>query len=156
MRRKDREVTEQGRIAALLDRCDHMVLSMMDGESTYAVPLSFGYEKTDGGYVFYFHCAKEGKKMDLLQKNPAVSLCLARTEALVKGEKSCNYSVKFESFLAKGKVHFYDTAEEKKHAFTVLLKKYDTEAPLVFSDRMLEQTAVAEIVVEEYSVKANF
>ena len=57
-------------------------------DSPYVVPLNFGYDWEDK-LVFYFHCAHEGYKLDLLHKNPHVcvnaSSFISYAGASVKG-----------------------------------------------------------------------
>ena len=47
---------------------------MTDGGVPYIVPLNYGYEYADGELTFYFHSAKEGRKLEILKKNPTVCL----------------------------------------------------------------------------------
>ena len=41
---------------------------MSAGDEPHAVPLGYVYDER--GNLIYFHCAREGKKMDFLKKNP--------------------------------------------------------------------------------------
>ncbi len=156
MRRKDRAITDQTRIQAIFDRCDHMVLTMEDGDFPYAVPLSFGYQKIGDQYILYFHCAQEGKKMELLKKNKKVGLCLARTEAILTADTACKYSAHFESIIATGEVTFLTKLEEKKEALSYLIQQYNENASITFQDAVVEKTAVAAIKLLSYEAKANF
>ena len=156
MRRKDRAITDPARIQEIFDRCDHLVLTMEDGDYPYAVPLSFGYKKTGDQYTLYVHCAQEGKKMDLLKKNPNVGLCLARTEAILTADIACKYSARFESVIGTGKVTFLTGLEEKKEALTHIIQKYNDGAPITFQEAAVEKTAVAAISLLSYEAKANF
>ena len=62
------------------DECLHILqknhsgtLALCDKESyPYALPLSYVYDEN----CIYFHSAKEGHKIDILQKNPKVSFCI--------------------------------------------------------------------------------
>lgn len=72
MRRKDREVTNPDEILDILRRCDTIRLGLRGAEYPYVVPLSFGLEVEDGRPVVYFHCAREGFKLDLLRQDPRV------------------------------------------------------------------------------------
>ena len=74
MRRKDREITDPQEIFNILQRCDTAQLGMCDADAPYVVPVSFGAAMRNGTPVVYFHCAKQGKKLDLLRENPAVCL----------------------------------------------------------------------------------
>lgn len=156
MRRKEREITDEARIQQIFDRCDHMVVSINDGPCPYLVPLSFGYKKEGNQYTLYFHGAKEGKKMDLLQKKPLVSLCLSRTEAILTADIACKYSARFESIVATGNVSFLTDLEEKKAALTCIMEKYNDGAPIVFQDQAIQNTMVAAISLTSYQAKANF
>ena len=67
MRRKDREVTDESRIDGIIRRCSCCRLGFSDGGEVYIVPMNFGFVKRDGKRVFYFHSAKEGRKVELLK-----------------------------------------------------------------------------------------
>jgi len=66
MRRKDRE---RGREFALevIDRCEYGTVAFQ-GAEPYCLPLSL----VRVGEDLYFHCALEGKKLDLLRRDPRV------------------------------------------------------------------------------------
>lgn len=72
MRRKDREVTDDYQIDTIITSCNCCRLGFYDQDSVYIVPLSFGYEKKAGTRIFYFHSAKQGKKIQLMKTNPRV------------------------------------------------------------------------------------
>ena len=67
MRRKDREINDVKEIINILDMCKTASVAMLDGDVPYVVPLSYGYEIRDNILVLYFHCAKEGRKIDILK-----------------------------------------------------------------------------------------
>ena len=67
MRRKDREVKDPETVKALMNRCHCCRLGFNDNGEVYIVPLNFGWEETASGFVFYFHSAKEGHKIDSLK-----------------------------------------------------------------------------------------
>lgn len=68
MRRKDREVTDNCEINKIINSCQIIRLAFADGVAPYIVPLNFGFEEKDGKRTFYFHGAKEGRKLDLIKK----------------------------------------------------------------------------------------
>jgi len=51
-------------IDEIIDKADVLHLAMADGNVPYVVPLSFGYD----GCNIYFHCAKEGLKLDFIRR----------------------------------------------------------------------------------------
>lgn len=77
MRQSKRQVTDKATICAMLDAIDTIHVAMHDEPFPYVVPLNFGYDWEDK-LVFYFHCAHEGYKLDLLHKNPGTSASMRR------------------------------------------------------------------------------
>ena len=71
MRRSDREITDEKKIAEILDTAKILHLGMVDGDRPYVLPLHYGYEFRDGALVFYMHGAKEGRKLEILRASPA-------------------------------------------------------------------------------------
>lgn len=69
MRKKQREITEFDKMVEILDKCQTIRLGLFDEVYPYIVPLSFGYEAVEGRLYIYFHCAREGKKVDLAAEN---------------------------------------------------------------------------------------
>lgn len=74
MRREDREVTDPMKITEIISRCTCCRIGFNDDGEVYIVPLNFGYETKENTYVFYFHGANEGRKIDLIQKTPMLGL----------------------------------------------------------------------------------
>ena len=77
MRQKKRQVTDKATICAMLDEMDTIYLGMHDEPFPYVVPLNFGYEWNDE-LIFYFHCAHEGHKLDLLNRDPCVCVTASK------------------------------------------------------------------------------
>jgi len=72
MRRSDREVTNPAELADILRRANTIRLALHGEPYPYVVPLSYGFEVVDGTFLLYFHGAKQGRKHDLIAKNPHV------------------------------------------------------------------------------------
>ena len=88
MRQRKRQVTDKATICAMLDAMDTIHVAMHDEPFPYIVPLNFGYHWEDK-LTFYFHCAHEGYKLELLHRNPHVcvnaSSFVSYASASVKG-----------------------------------------------------------------------
>lgn len=87
MRRKDREVTDSSQIRAVLNKCTHCRLGLYDGEEVYIVPMNFGWTEENGAYALYFHCASEGRKLDILRQNPKAAFQMDTDFTLRPAEK---------------------------------------------------------------------
>lgn len=92
MRRADRQ---QDRAFALdlIDRCSHGVVAISSGEDTpYCLPLSLVRVED----ALYFHCARAGRKLDLLRRNPRVCVTFVGEDTPVFLEPAM-YSTYFQS-----------------------------------------------------------
>lgn len=76
MRRKDREIKCLDDIFSVVENCAVVHVAMVDGGKPYVVALNFGFERRGGSLILYLHSAQEGKKMDILRKNPNVVFLL--------------------------------------------------------------------------------
>ena len=73
MRRSDREITDRNEILQVMERCDVCRLALNDGEYPYILPLNFGMEQAGEQIILYFHGATEGKKLNLIARDPRAS-----------------------------------------------------------------------------------
>ncbi len=69
MRKKNQEIADPKIIEEILKESEICRLAMMDGDKPYILPFNYGYKDN----CIYIHCAKEGKKIDLLRKNGEVN-----------------------------------------------------------------------------------
>lgn len=67
MRRQDREIKDPEKILSIIAACPYCHLGFSDQGKPYVVPVNFGYAVEDGRTVFYFHGAREGRKIDLIR-----------------------------------------------------------------------------------------
>ena len=82
MRRKEREVTDAGEIREILDECKVCRLGLSDEDGIYMVPMNYGYREQDGKLILYFHGAKEGKKVEMIRKDPRAGFEMEKLTAL--------------------------------------------------------------------------
>jgi cytidylate kinase len=116
MRRKDRAIPLPEALD-LLVRGQYGVLSLVDGGVPYAVPLS--YVLLDG--VVYFHCARQGRKIDAMRGNPTVCFTVVgAVEPVYRGD----FSTYYESAMVFGRVVPVGDDEEKRRALLALAEKY--------------------------------
>ena len=158
MRRKDREVTDSMRIADIISRCTCCRIGFCDDGEVYIVPLNFGYQAKDNTYVFYFHGAKEGRKIDLIYKNPKVGFEMDTDFAVYAKEKSdaaCNYSARFQSIIGNGIMSIVSDIEEKKLGLSLLMEHNTGKQEWNFDEKMVNAVAVFKLEVTKMSCKEH-
>ena len=150
MRRKDREMPEEF-AWEVADRCPWMVLSMTGPEGQpYCVPLSMARE----GRSFYFHCAREGRKLDILQNRPEVSFEMDGDHVLLEGDMPCRYSYAYGCVMGRGVVEFLREDEEKMHALRRIML-HQTGRDADFTPGMVRSVCVLRLKVEAVSAKLH-
>ena len=92
MRRKDREVTDEKKIMEIISQCYCCRLGFIDKGAVYIVPLNFGFEKKATDYVFYFHSAMEGRKIECMKTGNPVGFELDTNYQLQEAKNPCAYS----------------------------------------------------------------
>lgn len=152
MRRHDREVTDLKEILSILDECKVIRLAMVDDGKPYVVPLNFGYTLENGAFTFYCHSALEGRKLDILRKSPSVAFELDCRNALQSGETPCAHSYYYASILGEGSVEFL-SGEEKFAGLSALMRHMAGRDDRVFTEEMVEKTAVFAVRVSALSAK---
>ncbi len=150
MRRKDRERDENFALA-VADKCEYAVVSMVDTEGKpYCIPLSI---VRDGKYI-YFHCAKEGFKMDCLRSNNNVCIsCVCNTKNVPE-----EFTTEFESAIIRGKAFEVTENEEKIHALKLICLRYAESNMAEFEgaiERSLSCTGIWKIEIEEITGKCK-
>ena len=147
MRRKDKLVSDPERMKEIIQAAPYMVLGLVDGGESYQVPLDFGYD----GETLYFHCAREGRKLEALKKHPQVSVLFVDYGGVYtsgKDDTACSYSTRFASVMGWGRAEILDDPEAKAYAFKVLMAKIGRD-DLPLRPGMLEATCVVKIRLDE-------
>lgn len=116
MRRQDRIVTDIVDIKDILDSCKTCHVAMVDNDAPYVVPLSYGYRIENNTLTLYFHSAKEGRKINILQKNNQVCFAISREGEPSFTEVPCNSGYYFSSVIGDGTVIFIDDDDGKREA----------------------------------------
>lgn len=118
MRRKDRERGPEFSLP-LIDRCSHGVIALTTGEDTpYCIPISL----VRVGSALYFHCAREGRQVDLLRRCPRVCITFVGEDDPAL-EANGNYTTYFQSAVVTGTAAEVTEETEKVEALRALCQK---------------------------------
>lgn len=155
MRRKDREVTDNERIAEIARQCDVCRIALSDIPAPYIVPLNFGFETDSGKFVFYFHGAREGRKIDLIRKNGYAAFEADTKGELRGGDIACGYTYMYASIMGTGKIELVENRGEKKRALDCIMRRYTKKSGWEYDENALESVAVIKLTAEEISAKEH-
>ena len=152
MTKRERQVTDPDQICHILDTAKVLHLGMAVDNEPYVVPMSYGYTMEEGKLVIYLHSATQGKKLDMLRKNPNVFFEIDCDLMPFEGRVPCQYGLVYSSIMGRGNARILENVEEKKHAMSVLMKT-QTGKEFTFEDRLVSIVAVIRIDVAEYTAK---
>lgn len=151
IRRQDRLLSEEEAFA-LLRAAEYGVLSMLDNEGgTYSLPINYVW---NGKTSLYFHCAPEGRKLQLLEVHPQVSFCIVGNVELAPSKFTTYYS----SILLKGTAHLHLPEEERRMALKLLvedLSPNDCEVGEKYIEKSFHRVDVVRIDIEQWAGKTK-
>lgn len=131
-RRADREITDRDQIMSILRRGKYITLALCRENEPYIVTLSYGYDERR--HALYFHCAREGFKLEVAAQNPAVCGTVIEDGGYIEGE--CAHA--YRSLVLRGELHAVEDLAEKKYGMQVLLAHLEPD-PEAVRQRSLPQ-----------------
>ncbi|MBA7577173.1 hypothetical protein ES708_19019 [subsurface metagenome] len=67
IRRKEKAIENKEEMISILEKSQYITIAMCHNNIPYLVTLSHGYDREEN--CIFFHCASEGKKVDILTEN---------------------------------------------------------------------------------------
>jgi nitroimidazol reductase NimA-like FMN-containing flavoprotein (pyridoxamine 5'-phosphate oxidase superfamily) len=117
-----KEITLQNELLEVINKCKVCHVGFVDGDKPYVLAFNFGFD----GKSVYLHCAKEGYKIDVLNKNNQVCIefdtdhdLFARHE-----EVACSWRMRYRSVIVWGKAEFVSDYNEKVDGLKIFMKNY--------------------------------
>jgi len=155
MRRKEREITDHELIGKIIADCHCIRLGFYDEGNVYIVPLNFGHIEKEDKHIFYFHGAKEGRKIDLIAKNEPVGFEMDTHYKVNEGPTACNYSARYRSIIGSVMVSFVEDVKEKEEGLQLLMKHNTGKGDWEFTEKMVQSVCVFKLEVTELSCKEH-
>ena len=151
IRRKEKAIIDINIMKKILQISEHVTIAMCKENEPYLVTLSHGYDPEN--HCLYFHCANEGKKIDILMENNIVWGQAIIDKGYVQG--SCDHLYATVQF--RGKVVFLNDFEEKKQALINMINKLDQNPEEVMEKQLTEKSinkvCIGRIDIEFMSAK---
>jgi len=118
---------------------------MCSNGEPYLVTLSHGYDGERN--CIYFHCAREGKKVDILKANNLVWGQALVDYGYVQG--ACDHMYSTTQF--RGRVTFVEDTEEKGHALRVMIESLD-DNPRQILEKQLTPESMQRVMIGRIDV----
>jgi uncharacterized protein len=143
MRRADREIKDPNAVRAIMEEAPVCRIGVSDDGMPYVVPMSFGL----GEDRLYFHCAAEGRLLDIIRKNDRVCFEMDLFREVIMGQSPCGCSCRYESVIGFGRAVIVEEPGEKKAALDRIMEHYGEEAPSAYKPDIFENTTVVRIAI---------
>lgn len=156
IRRKDRQITDEAQIDAVLRRCDCIRLAFACAGAPYIVPMNFGFVHEAGGpRLFYLHCARRGRKLDEMRRAPRVGFELDTGHGVITAPEACGWAFRFQSVIGTGTLEEVTDPAGRRRGLQCLMAQYSGRADWAFSEAELQAAAILRLTVEELCCKQH-
>lgn len=143
MRRKDRLLDSPTELDTIITECQVCRLALSGAEGPYIVALNYGWRAGDKPSL-YFHCATEGKKLDMVRTDPRAAFIIDRPLGLVTSDTSCGYGMRYESVAGHGIISIVKDPDEILLGLDLLMAHYGGK-PGNYDPAVLSKTLVLKL-----------
>ena len=151
MRKANQEIKDNSILEEILTQSQICRLAMVDNGEPYLLPFNYGYKNK----TIYIHSAPEGRKIDILQKNPKVCFEIEQENQLIKGEVACKWSTLYRSVVGYGTVKIISDFNEKWRALEIIMKQHGYEGKIDFNKNEVEFIVILKLSITSISGKQS-
>ena len=152
MRRKDREILDKQFIDKILNDAVYGNLGLCDNGEPYVIPMNYAWSNNK----IWLHCAKEGRKLDIIKVNPKVCFQVSgESELIYSSEEACRSGMYYSSVIILGIASIMEEHEEKSAALEKLMQHFSKDFSYKFSQEETNRIAIISINPESITCKAR-
>ena len=159
MRRQDREIKDRSVILDIIHSLPTGHLAMNDAGKPYGVTMNYLSElDADRNAVLYFHGAKEGRKAEILARDPHVYFFAERDDGpkvIVRPNGTKSVTNLYVSVAGEGVMELMEDAAEKRRVLLTMANAFSDEPIESIPDAVVERTAVWKLVLNGVTGKSN-
>jgi nitroimidazol reductase NimA-like FMN-containing flavoprotein (pyridoxamine 5'-phosphate oxidase superfamily) len=152
MRRKDRELTGSFEMEQVISKADVCRIALADNNIPYIVTMNFGYSGGENA-CFYFHCAREGRKLDMIRKNNYVCFELDTDHQISEGEKGCDWGMTFSSIVGYGYISILEDRDSRNEALDTIMSHYSDRKTFSYDERVFDTTTILRLDISGMTAK---
>ena len=143
MRRIKQKISDKRIIEEILAKSVICRLGFVDQDRAYVLPFNYGYKDNH----IYIHCAKEGKKIDLIRKNNTVCIEIEQMSRIQRNQKACKWATTYRSVVGYGEVEIITDREEKRQGLDIIMKHNgaDENTDLNYDQQHLDSVSILKI-----------
>lgn len=140
-----KDIVYQSDMENIISHCKVCRVAMIDNEEPYLLAFCFGYRNK----TIYLHCAKEGKKIDVLKKNNRVCVLFDTDHDIFARheEVACSWRLRYRSVLAYGNAEIVEDYDEKTEGLDCIMRSF-SDREFNYSPPSVKNVAVIKIKIE--------
>jgi uncharacterized protein len=152
MRKEESEIKDISEIESVIMDSDVCRVAFADGDIPYIVTMNFGYRKGKNSCL-YFHCAPEGRKLEMLRKNNYVCFEMDTSHNLYKNEKACDWGMNFRSVIGYGRISIVEDEGERISGLNNIMAHYGGTEVFIYNEAVLKRTTILRLDIVELTGK---
>jgi uncharacterized protein len=152
MRRNEREITDIRIIEEIIQKADVCRIALANDNIPYIVTMNFGYSGGVNPSIF-FHCANDGKKLTMIRQNNYVCFEMDTDHNIYRGEKGCDWGMKYRSIVGFGYISIVTESEDRKAGLNCIMNHYGGVGEYIFDDKVMERTTILKLDIKEITGK---
>ena len=150
--RREKLITDIDTVIDILEKSKVLHLGLVDGDEPYVVPMNYGYTMDEGKLTLWLHGATQGRKYDIIRKNPKVFFEMECDLQPFEGDVACKYGISYSSLMGRGTAVIIEDSQEKQDALTFLMKT-QTGMDFEFNEKLASVVGIIRIDVIDYTAK---
>jgi nitroimidazol reductase NimA-like FMN-containing flavoprotein (pyridoxamine 5'-phosphate oxidase superfamily) len=151
MRRKEKEIKSKSEIDSIIKSGQVCRVAFSLNNKPYIVPMYYGFKDN----TLYFHSAKQGKKIDIINKNNQVCFEIDINQDIINTGVPCNWKNSYSSIIGFGKAKLVESYSEKVKALNLILDHYSPKTIYNFLKDNVDKTAIIKIKIEKITGKKS-
>jgi nitroimidazol reductase NimA-like FMN-containing flavoprotein (pyridoxamine 5'-phosphate oxidase superfamily) len=152
LRRAEKALDDPAEIEQVLESIRIMTVACCLRNEPYLFTVDFAWDPQRR--ELWFHCATEGRKINILQANSRVCVTVLEDRGYIHGE--CDHA--YRSLILEGNAHVVEDLSEKRRGLELLARKHEQDPEAVLSrfagnDEAVRKVGMMRISVESISGK---
>jgi uncharacterized protein len=152
MSRKDSLIKEIPDLELIISHSDVCRVAFADNNIPYIVTMNFGYIGGDHP-CFYFHCANEGRKLEIIRKNNFVCFELDTDHEIFDGENGCDWGMRYSSIVGYGNILVLKDSDSRIKGLDSIMAHYSDRKVFSYNSKVFENTTVLRLDIQEMTGK---
>jgi len=151
MRRKEKTITDRNEILEILTMEKICRIAFADDKTPYIVPVNYGYRDNS----LYIHCAKAGRKIEMIKKNSIVCFEIEHDVHTVQADTACRWDTLYTSIIGYGNAELVTDTSSVIDALDVIMKQQSGQDEWSYDERSLKNVMIIKIIIESISGKRS-